>query len=439
MVITFLSRFNTHRNLSRRYHGTMDELLSKAGSQAVTFAIRSGISIASTYAIKTITTFVTQIPKDDARRIQQLKAQLQNRVEIVSSAIDLIKLVAARGNTNLESTLKLTRDLKDELDEFDEHMQGLITQVEKSSNAKSQKDAISRVEIYIKDLLSRIEEVTPFLNLSLTTSGATISSALPQQVSPGLLLQASNHLTKNNSKKAGLVGPAFQVTVFSIFYQVDKEKNGQLRVIWKEDMKRAFVKVVRTTETAFKYQLEINQSFEDGRYHNVEDGEETQQSMTLDLCQITKLFFSVSGNLLKLKEQDAPVLVLKVDKNIIGRRGHDNPSVEDVMWLALGGYEEEPDEEEDDGDDDDDDENKENENKKDKDKEDKENASSSITLLEYLIRLASLQENDNKSILEVTDERLSTYLNDENPNSIRERNADVKVVTQEMQKVSLQS
>ncbi|CDH13976.1 related to Ran-specific GTPase-activating protein 30 [Zygosaccharomyces bailii ISA1307] len=419
----------------------MDELLSKAGSQAVTFAIRSGISIASTYAIKTITTFVTQIPKDDARRIQQLKAQLQNRVEIVSSAIDLIKLVAARGNTNLESTLKLTRDLKDELDEFDEHMRGLITQVEKSVNAKSQKDAISKVEIYIKDLLARIEEVTPFLNLSLTTSGATISSALPQQVSPGLLLQASNHLTKNNSKKVGVVGPSFQVTVFSVFYQVDKEKNGQLRVIWKEDMKRAFVKVVRATETAFKYQLEINQSFEDGRYHNVEDGEETPQSMTLDLCQITKLFFSVSGNLLKLKEQDAPVLVLKVDKNIIGRQGHDNPSVEDVMWLALGGYVEETDEDEEDEDDEDEDKEDEEDKHEDEDvkHKEKEKPSSSITLLEYLIRLASLQENDNKSILEVTDERLSTYLNDENPNSIREHNADVKVVTQEMQKVSLQS
>lgn len=417
----------------------MDELLSKAGSQAVTFAIRSGISIASTYAIKTITTFVTQIPKDDARRIQRLKAQLQNRVEIVSSAIDLIKLVAARGNTHLESTLRLTKDLKDELDKFDEHMQALITQVEKSSNAKSQKDAIGKVEKYIKDLLARIEEVTPFLNLSLTTSGATISSALPQQLSPGLLLQASNHITNNNCKEAGPVGPPFQVTVFSVFYQVDKEKNGQLRVTWKEDMKRAFVRVTRTAGSLYRYQLKIDQSFDDGRYHNVEDGEETPQSMTLDLCQIVKLFFSVSGNLLKLKEQDAPVLVLKVDKNIAGKERHDNPSLEDVMWLALGGYEDEPDEEEDE---------EEQEEEGEEDEEDEEedtagkqdiNASSSITLLEYVIRLASLQENDGKSILEVPDERLSTYLNDENPNSIRERNADVKVVTQDMQKVTLHS
>ncbi|GAV54887.1 hypothetical protein ZYGR_0AS02100 [Zygosaccharomyces rouxii] len=403
----------------------MDELLSKAGSQAVTFAIKSGISIASTYALKTITTFVTQIPKDDARRIEKLKAQLQNRVEIVSSAIDLIKLVAARGNTNLESTLKLTKDLKDELDKFDENMQELTTLVESSKSPKAQKDAINAVEKYIKDLLQRIEEVTPFLNLSLTTSGATISSVLPQHISPGLLLQASNHVNVNNAKGYGKVGPNFQVTVFSVFYQVDKDKSN--RVTWKEDMKRAFVQVVKN-EKDFKYELKIDQSFDDERYHNVEDGEKPQ-SMTIDLCQITKLFFSVSGNLLKLEEQDAPVLVLKIDKNIQGRDRHENSSTEDVIWLALGGYEEtETDDEESE---------EEEDSQQEKIDQEKIEASSSITLLEYIIRLASLQENDKKSILEVTDERLSTYLNDENPNSIREENADVKVVTKKMEKIKL--
>ncbi|CAR28477.1 hypothetical protein ZYGR_0S01080 [Zygosaccharomyces rouxii] len=403
----------------------MDELLSKAGSQAVTFAIKSGISIASTYALKTITTFVTQIPKDDARRIDKLKTQLQNRVDIVSSAIDLIKLVAARGNTNLESTLKLTKDLKDELDRFDENMQELTTLVESSKSPKAQKDAINAVEKYIKDLLQRIEGVTPYLNLSLTTSGATISSVLPQQISPGLLLQASNHINVNNSKGYGKVGPKFQVTVFSVFYQVDKDKFN--RVTWKEDMKRAFVQVIKN-EKEFKYELKIDQSFDDERYHNVEDGEKPQ-SMTIDLCQITKLFFSVSGNLLKLEEQDAPVLVLKIDKNIQGRHHHENSSTEDVIWLALGGYEET----ETDGE-----ESEEEEESQDEDEDqEKIEASSSITLLEYVIRLASLQETDKKSILEVTDERLSTYLNDENPNSIREQNADVKVVTKNMEKIKL--
>ncbi|GCF00057.1 hypothetical protein ZYGM_001493 [Zygosaccharomyces mellis] len=404
----------------------MDELLSKAGSQAVTFAIKSGISIASTYALKTITTFVTQIPKDDARRIDRLKAQLQNRVEIVSSAINLIKLVAARGNTNLDSTLKLTKDLKDELDKFDEKMQELTTLVESSKSPKAQKDAINAVEKYIRDLLQRIEEVTPFLNLSLTTSGTTISSVLPQHISPGLLLQASNHINVNNSNGYGKVGPNFQVTVFSVFSQVDKDRSN--RITWKEDMKKAFVQVVKN-DNDFKYELKIDQSFDDERYHNVEDGEKPQ-SITIDLCQITKLFFSVSGNLLKLEEQDSPVLVLKIDKNIKGKDQHENSSTENIIWLALGGYEETETN-------DTDSEEEEEDSQQTKNDQEKIEVSNSITLLEYIIRLVSLQENDQKSILEVTDERLSTYLNDENPNSIREQNTDVKVVTKNMEKIRL--
>lgn len=403
----------------------MDELLSKAGSQAVTFAIKSGISIASTYALKTITTFVTQIPKDDARRIDRLKAQLQNRVEIVSSAINLIKLVAARGNTNLDSTLKLTKDLKDELDKFDEKMQELTTLVESSKSPKAQKDAINAVEKYIRDLLQRIEEVTPFLNLSLTTSGTTISSVLPQHISPGLLLQASNHINANNSNGYGKVGPNFQVTVFSVFSQVDKDRSN--RITWKEDMKKAFVQVMKNNND-FKYELKIDQSFDDERYHNVEDGEKPQ-SIAIDLCQITKLFFSVSGNLLKLEEQDSPVLVLKIDKNIKGKDQHESSSTENIIWLALGGYEE--------TETNDTDSEEEEDSQQTKNDQEKIEVSNSITLLEYIIRLVSLQENDQKSILEVTDERLSTYLNDENPNSIREQNTDVKVVTKNMEKITL--
>lgn len=41
----------------------MDQILLKASNQAVSFAIRSGISLASGYAIKTISTFLDKIPE----------------------------------------------------------------------------------------------------------------------------------------------------------------------------------------------------------------------------------------------------------------------------------------------------------------------------------------------------------------------------------------
>ncbi|QLL31722.1 hypothetical protein HG536_0B05880 [Torulaspora globosa] len=424
----------------------MDDILAKAGSQAVTFAIKSGISIASTYALRTITKFVIQIPKSDARRIEQQKAKLENRIAIVTSAIDLIKLVAARGNTNLESTLRLTKDLKNELDSFDERMRELITKVEESRSAKSQKEAIDSVELYINDLLQRIEEVTPFINLSLTTSGANLNSSLPQQVSPGLLLKASNYINSSNGKPAGQVGPAFEISLYSVFYHLDKaNSSSNVRVDWKEDMKKAFVRVVRieSSESSYNYQLLIEQSFDDGRYHNFE--EEKLQKLTVNLRSIVKLFFSVSGNLLKLAEQENPVLVLKVDKNIAGE--HPETSMEDIAWYAFGQYDgvedEEEEEEAEEGEEEGEgpDEYKDREKQEEKELTEKQKdgsgTSSSIALLEYIIRLASLQESDNQSILEVSDERLSVYLNDENPNSIREKKANVDQVTHGLSKVTL--
>lgn len=128
----------------------MDEILAKAGSQAVTFAIKSGVSIASTYAIKTITGFILKIPKDDAKRIEKLRIKLQNRIEIVSYAIDLIRLVAARGNTNLESTLRLTSDLRVEIDQFDDKIHELTEKVEGSRTAKTQKIQSTRLNSILK-------------------------------------------------------------------------------------------------------------------------------------------------------------------------------------------------------------------------------------------------------------------------------------------------
>ncbi|CAI4960292.1 ANL_collapsed_G0018490.mRNA.1.CDS.1 [Saccharomyces cerevisiae] len=422
----------------------MDEILAKAGSQAVTFAIKSGISIASTYALKTITNFVVQIPKDDARRIDQLKFKLESRMAIVSSAIDLIKLVAARGNTNLQITLRLTKDLKEEIDRFDEKINEMTQKVEGSRSAKTQNEAIKAVENYIKDLLLRIEEITPFINLSLTTSGANLNSALPYQLSPGLLLKASDFVSENNRKyekamksnEKGTgdkeilkvqVGPTFEVTLFSIFYNLTSENNGQSGIVWKEDMKRAKARIYRLNSTGRKYDyfMKIEQDFNDGRYHEDDDKEDTPQELAIDLNHIKKLFFSVSGKLLRLEEQDSPVLVLKIDRSDDKENESsegDKGLLDDITWYAVSGYEaieEDEEEDEEEGEE----EGKDGEERKEEEEEENklEDKDSSITLLEYIIRLTSLQSNDQKSILEVSDERLSIYLNDENTNSRKDR------------------
>ncbi|ONH65851.1 Ran-specific GTPase-activating protein 30 [Cyberlindnera fabianii] len=245
---------------------------------------------------------MTKVPQADRTRLTRLKKKLETRIDIVSSAIDLIKLVAARGNTNLESTLRLTHDLKEEIDEFDERVREII----EDENAGVEQ--VKEIEEYMADLLERIEEAIPLINLALTTSGANLNGSLPSQVSPGRLLQASDLVNKSNSVFDGskdlLVGHIFQLTLYSIFYHL------------KSDNK-------------YEYLLKIKENFDDGRYHEEEDPKEIK----LDVSTITRLFFSASGKLLKLEDRSTPVLVLKINKSF----GLEETEQENLVeWLAFG-------------------------------------------------------------------------------------------------------
>ena len=414
----------------------MDELLAKAGSQAVTFAVRSGVSLASSYALKTISSFLLQVDSSESRTIERLKNKLEDRIDIVSSAIDLIKLVAARGNTNLQSTLKITQSLKEEINQFDTRISNLLGAVEGSKNQKTRNDAIKEAEEYLKDLLRRVEEITPYINLALTTSGANLSTSLPKNISPGLLLQASDSICINNrcfspsNKDSFQVGPTFETTLFSVFYNLNTEDH----INWKEDMRRALVTVARTPvegdSVSYSYKLMIQQSFDDGLYHNTEDGEEKPGSETFNIINIQKIYFSVSGRLLKLNECDSAVLILKVARDDNAKASDSEDST--VSWFAFGEYDAVNDNE----DEDDESSSDENEASEGSSVIKQVNNSSSIALLEYIIRLTSLQQNDQADLLHINDERLSVYLNDENPNSVKKA-IDMNGVTKGIDGLSL--
>ncbi|ODQ78947.1 hypothetical protein BABINDRAFT_63470 [Babjeviella inositovora NRRL Y-12698] len=381
----------------------MDEILAKAGSQAVSFAIKSGISIASGYAIKTVLKFLEKIPEEEKSHIERTKKRLQTRIEIVSTAIDLIKLVAARGNTSLESTLRLTKDLKEEIDTFDETVTRISGDIDGKSSLSGRKTAVREVELYMKDLLERIEEAIPLISLALTTSGANLSATLPAQVSPGRLLQASTVVTKSNDQfEASLasvpVGPTFEFTYFSVFYNPGRAAYGSSEVSWKEDITKCQVQVTRNVakNKEYAYTLELTEDFDDGRYH---DEEETPKTIRLDLSCITRLFFSASGQLLKLGDRDTPVLVLKINRDL------EATETSSFEWVAFG--------EVDIAYGDDDDEEAKPQETQDTEFKDKIRAAS-LSLFEYIVRLCALQANDQVSLLEVNDERLAVYLNDEN-------------------------
>lgn len=427
----------------------MDEFLSKAGSQAVSFAIKSGVSLASSYAIKKISKIIIQIPNEDTTKLELLRSQLETRIEIVSSALDLIKLVAARGNTNLQYTLNLTQGLRNDIDNFDRRIDELFHDIKPNST-----NTTKQLETYMTNLLNQIENVTPFINLSLTASGANLNSSLSKQISPNLLLNASNYVIKSNevplTKNGILIGPSFEVTLYTIFYNSSNTENP---ITWKETMKRCNITLRRyppidDNDNVFNYKINIRQNFNDGRYHDEEEIS-NKKDLILSIEQIKKLVFNVSGRLLKLEDNDNPVLVLKTDlsksKNETPNiSGNGTPHNKEIKWYAFGSYDPiDPDDSESD-----------QEDEKDGDDtstvsscevfedatENKESIeySSSVALLEYMIRLLSLQHDDNKSLLNITDERLSLYLNDENAHSkTKEKEININEVINALKNMNL--
>lgn len=405
----------------------MDEILSKASNQAVSFAIRSGISIASGFAIKTVTKFLDKIPESEKARIKAARTKLLTKISIISTSIDLIRLEAARGNSALEATVDLVNDLKAEIDNFDENMNQVIEDLSKMN----EKDSVKYVERAMNSLLDSINDAIPLINLSLITCGVNLTSNLSSHISPSCLLQASDCLLRCNSSfvshkgmSSVTAGPLFDLKLYTVFYnpsrfkyvndnsdtattsstQSSDEPSGLLAISWKEEFARALCKVVRLKGKNFSHELVIEEDFNDGRYH---DDDENPQVKRFKVLDIRRQFFSASGRLLRLDSSTSPVLIFKVQTE------------QGFEYVALGETGAEFDESSDDS-----------------DGSDYEDAAETanvekhkkLSLLQYLVRLAALQENEQCSILDVKDEKLTLYLRDETDNSVIPKSKEQKKI-----------
>lgn len=137
----------------------MDQILLKASNQAVSFAIRSGISLASGYAIKTISTFLDKIPELSKlhQKIIIKQKKLKSKIDIITITIDLIKLAAIKGggngngnsggNTILQNSLQLINDLQIEFNEFDNNINELIKNLSGNNEKESIKQEIGRAHV----------------------------------------------------------------------------------------------------------------------------------------------------------------------------------------------------------------------------------------------------------------------------------------------------
>ena len=361
----------------------MDILLQKVTSQATNYAIRSGLGLVAGYAIRESSKLLNNAPKGSVRdELYTLQQRLQHKIRIISPAIDMIDLIAARGNTSLETALNLTKELRQDIHSIGQrlaHANAVFEKLNRSTKTNKQLQAehdmdLKVIVFEIKDLLGRIEDAIPLISLAITTSGVTLSTSLPHTVSPSRLLQASTLLTAGDTQytlkphQATQVGPTFVLTIYMLFAGHDRPQTEEdmRETTWKEVIHKAKVKLrrvpldmvsqtgsgseampsaqIKSTSTEpsqtdipaesrseeFAYQLMIVEDFEDDRMHDFEDDQPQPgpfDDVTLagiremiPIHEVSKIFYADTSKVLNIgtdSESNHPVLLLKRDVNAV--------------------------------------------------------------------------------------------------------------------------
>ncbi|EAW18210.1 RanGTP-binding protein [Aspergillus fischeri NRRL 181] len=348
----------------------MDVFLTRLTQQAMNYAIRSGIAITANYAIRQSTRLLKNVENNEEREeLLALQQRLQSKIQVISPAIDMIELIAARGNTSLESAVSLTKTLRLDMQALGQRLanaaasEELLRKGAKSPRDRSRNDAeIKLIVRDIKRLLTRIEDAVPLMNLAITTSGARLSTNLPATVSPSRLLQASTFLTAGDTQywmsptQAIQIGPTFTLSIYMLFagHVRPQDEEGIRETTWKEVIHKARVKLRRvpldlTSNTSaptwraklpaearideYHYQMLIIEDLDDGRVHSYDEDEPQPEPYEgirlagmreiLPIHQISKIFYADTSKVLNINtegEVNNPVLLLKRDINAIPPR-----------------------------------------------------------------------------------------------------------------------
>lgn len=357
----------------------------------MSYAIRSGIAITSTYAIKQCGRLMKTVDGQEKQELAALQLRLDSKIkvcaprlttfssntgQIISPAIDMIELISARGNTTLESAVTLTKSLRWDIQSLGSRVEKAVVEEQLSRRGSSRAKSRAQNDIELKmiiaemkQLLARIEDAVPLINLAITTSGVNLSTNLPPTVSPSRLLQASTFLTAGDSHycmskpRAQQIGPTFTLSMYMLFsgYAVPthEELLRQRETTWKEVMHKARVTLLRvplenvydyavpfSTRTSkadeghhrhipsesalheFAYQLLVVEDLDDGRLHTFEDDEpqpgpydgvdQAGVREIIPIHEISKIFYADTGKILNIGgdgESNNPILLLKRDVN----------------------------------------------------------------------------------------------------------------------------
>ncbi|RKP24949.1 RanGTP-binding protein-domain-containing protein, partial [Syncephalis pseudoplumigaleata] len=344
-----------------------------------------------------------------------LRDRFETKLRIVTPAIDLVEIIAARGNTALESVLELTTALRRDMDRFARRLAA------DEEDVATRAASVARVTRELKALLARIEDAVPFLNLALTTSGANLGTSLPTSVSPSRLMQASSALAdcaRRFRDEGGLreewVWPAFDLRFYRMFRGSIRPKSLKDST-WVMEMARCTGRVARAVVSTsdgldYVYDLVLEEDFNDGLYHEeladqdaAAAGEVHGREWRIAVEEVERLYYSSSGRLLEIEGAKHPVLVLKRGAAAAGVVA--DPG--DVEWFAIELYQE--------GDmvGDATDDEEEEEEEEDAAKPTAAAMIGTLSLLEFIVRLSALEVCLQRSHLEAPDEMINLFLRDD--------------------------
>ncbi|CAG7937954.1 unnamed protein product [Penicillium nalgiovense] len=335
----------------------------------------------------------SNVKSEDRDELVSLQQRLESKIQVIAPAIDMIELIAARGNTSLESAVALTKSLRWDIQALGQRLGKAAASEElRRKGARSPKDQTNsekEIKLIIKDikkLLARIEDAVPLMNLAITTSGAKLSTNLPATVSPSRLLQASTFLTAGDTQysmspsQAVQVGPTFTLSMYMLFasHLRTHDEESVREATWKEVMHKARLKLRRVPIASlqppgqrprtklpgpagadeYAYQVLIIEDLDDGRVHTIDENGPQPQNYEgvstagireiLPIHQISKIFYADTGRILNIStegETNNPVLLLKRDLNALPpRRMMEREEVEEDFSQPES--EEEPEDEE---------------------------------------------------------------------------------------------
>ncbi|KAJ5452890.1 GTP-binding nuclear protein Ran-related protein [Penicillium cf. griseofulvum] len=370
----------------------MDAFLTGLTRQAMNYAIRSGIAITASYAMRQSSRLLRNVKSEDRDELVALQQRLESKIQVIAPSIDMIELIAARGNTSLESAVALTKSLRWDIQALGQRLGRAAASEELrrkgARSAKDQANSEKEIKLIIKDikkLLARIEDTVPLMNLAITTSGAKLSTNLPATVSPSRLLQASTFLTAGDTQysmtpsQAVQVGPTFTLSMYMLFasHLRPHDEESVREATWKEVMHKARLKLRRVPIDSLQspdqrprtklpgpagadeyyYQVLIIEDLDDGRVHTFDENDPQPQNYEgvstagireiLPIHQISKIFYADTGRILNIStegETNNPVLLLKRDLNALPpRRMMERDEVEEFPEAES---EEEPEDEE---------------------------------------------------------------------------------------------